>query len=315
MGLGHLMRSKTLADAFDFEQIQCHFAVKEIHSSTALEPHVVHYLENEESFLSLIEAGDYQTVIVDHYDYTSDMLQQIKSLTKVLIILDDECNRGNLYADIIINSVTLATQLPYQKYAAEAELLLGSNYVLLRNEFVNCRLVDYVDRKKIVITFGGSDMKNLTLPLLKKLPDTELIKQAIVVVTGAGCQRINEINSFCKQYSIEHRHNEAQMEKLFSQAKMAISAAGSTVFELARCGVPAVFSVIADNQLLSMSEHEQQGWCVKVDCRKHNNVAEIIDKACKMLNDPGLGAMSAHARLLVDGNGAQNVAKHIERKI
>jgi len=320
MGIGHLMRCKTLADALHDEAVQCHFAVKEIHSDTALSPHSVHYLENEENFLSLIEAGDYQAVVIDHYDYSSDRLQQIKNLTRCLIVLDDECNRGNLYADIILNSVSLAAQLPYQKYAPQAELLLGSDYVLLRKEFIHCHLTDFTDRENIVVTFGGSDMNNLTLPVLKKLTKTELIKYPIVVVTGASCQKVEVISRFCVEHSIEHRHNESHMETIFAQAKFAISAAGSTVYELAKCGVPTVFSVIADNQWLSMLDHEQRGWCTKVDCRrvdhrKHSHIDEIIDKACKMLKDPELSLMSAQARRLVDGNGAHNAAKYIEKRI
>lgn len=315
MGLGHLMRSKALADAFNSETIQCHFAIQEIHSPNALEPYTVHYLENEQHFLSLLKTGTYQAVIIDHYDYTSEMFSRVKSLAEILVILDDECNRGDLYADVIINSVGLAAQLPYQKYAPQADLLLGLHYVLLRNEFVHGHLMPYTDRKNILITFGGSDMKELTLPVLKKLLNTELMKQPIIVVTGASCPRVEEIDALCRQYSIEHRHNETQMEKLFSQAKMAISAAGSTVFELARCGVPAVFSVIAENQLLSMAEHEQLGWCSKVDCIKHNNVDKIIEQALKMLKNSDLAAMSHQARLLVDANGARNAANAIEMRV
>ena len=59
-------------------------------------------------------AKSYDIIIIDHYDYSSDMLKQLSLYQhSVLIVLDDECNRGDLYADIIINPIKQAQKLPY----------------------------------------------------------------------------------------------------------------------------------------------------------------------------------------------------------
>ncbi len=142
-GLGHIMRSMALADALvkkifkpenDPIEIECTFAAKKIHANEAVNSHQLIFIESEEDFLSL--AKSYDIVIVDHYEYTTELFFKLSILEhSILVILDDECNRGNLYADIVINPVTQAVSLPYKKVAPGAKLLLGSEYILLRPIF------------------------------------------------------------------------------------------------------------------------------------------------------------------------------------
>ena len=105
------------------------------------------------------------------------------------------------------------------------------------------------------------------------------------------------------------------MANLFANARLAISAAGSTAFELACCGVPAVFAVVADNQLLSIMEQKQYGWCEVVDCREKNQPEELLLLAEKMLKTMPLETMSQKARSLIDGKGAERVALYIKKSL
>ena len=52
-GLGHIMRSKALADALRKIGVECTFAVKTIHANDAVNPHQLIIINNEDEFLSL----------------------------------------------------------------------------------------------------------------------------------------------------------------------------------------------------------------------------------------------------------------------
>lgn len=315
-GLGHLMRSKALADALRKKGVECTFAVKTVHANNALNPHQLLFIgseaiNTEDEFLALAE--NYDSVIIDHYDYSSELFYALSQLEHTtLVVLDDECNRGFLYADLIINPVNQARSLPYQQMSPGAELLLGSDYILLGQAFAQVACPDYESRDSIVVTFGGSDVTNLTLPVLKAIKNTSLTDFNIIVVTGGGGKNIEEIKDYCHQYDFLHQHNVNNMAALFSKARFALSAAGSTAFELACCGVPAVFAVVADNQLMSINEQCQSGWCEMVDCRRENKAEELVHKAEQMIKSTQLESFSQTAQALTCAQGADRAASYIK---
>ena len=49
---------------------------------------------------------------------------------------------------------------------------------------------------------------------------------------------------------------------------LTVSAAGSSQFELACAGSPAILLVVADNQLDASLQAVQQGWCDVIDMRE-----------------------------------------------
>lgn len=322
-GLGHVMRSKALADALFKMQINCTFAVQSIHSEDAVIPHQLMKIQSEDDFVSL--AKSYDVIIIDHYDYTTELLYKLsKQERSVLVVLDDECNRGHLYADIVINPVKNASSLPYKEMAPDAKFLFGPEYVLLRALFkdMDCQPFSpsfFKQRKSIVITFGGSDVTGLTLPVLKLIHNTSLVNFEVIVVTGAGCKNSNEIAQYCQKKHFTYQHNVKNMAALFSKARFAISAAGSTAFELAYCGVPSVFAVVADNQLHSVKEQCQYGWCQMVDCREQSrnskNAIELLSLAEQLLNSGQLEKLSQTAQTVIDGKGAQRIAACIKHEI
>ncbi len=310
-GMGHLMRCRALADALHAQGVACTFACKIIDSEICLSPHRLHSIENEDEFLAISKS--YQWIIVDHYEYSSEELYVLhKHPDSHLIVLDDMGNRGHLYADIIINPLAKARAFTSYQLSSRAQLLLGPEYCLLGESFQTVKLPAFETRNRIVITFGGSDVAGLTLPVIKAVADYDAITSyRIVVVTGAACADGPAIEKHCEQQHYQYRHNVQNMAELFSTARLAISAAGSTIFELACCAVPSVFAVVADNQWLAAREHSLLGWCRSVDCRKVQPVNELLQQAELLLTDNNLEQYSQTARKIVDAKGAGRVASRI----
>ncbi len=315
-GLGHLMRSMALADALSKQAIECTFAVKHIHDQHAIKPHYLLVIKSELEFLSLAE--HYNIIIIDHYEYASELFYQLSKLMhSALIVIDDEANRGQLYADMIVNSLKQANLSVYKQQSPKAQLLLGWDYVLLGKHFAEQKMMAYKQRQSIIINFGGADVTSLTLPVLQQIKKTLLSEFTIIVVTGAACQQHLAIEAYCQQQSFDYHHDVKNMALLLSRGALAIAAAGSSIFELAYCGVPSVLAVVADNQLLSCQEQQQYGWCTMVDCRRGDHSSEqataLLDKAQQMIHSGQLESYSKMARSLINGRGAERVAIEINQ--
>jgi spore coat polysaccharide biosynthesis predicted glycosyltransferase SpsG len=102
------------------------------------------------------------------------------------------------------------------------------------------------------------------------------------------------------------------MPQLMIEADLAISAAGSTIWELAYLGVPAILGVVADNQRVGASALERCGAAMAFDGTSKSSVDELRQALGTVYDDqPRRAAMSEAARGLVDGNGVALVAKQI----
>ena len=77
--------------------------------------------------------------------------------------------------------------------------------------------------------------------------------------------------------------------------------------------MPAVIAVFADNQLMSIKEQCQHGWCEMIDCRTQNKAQEIVSKAEQMIHSGALETLSQTAQSLVDAQGADRVAAQIKQ--
>ncbi len=315
-GLGHLIRSKALADALLKMGVSSTFAVKHIHNKKALETHQVLFIQTENEFLSHVR--HYELIIIDHYDFNSDHFYSLSLIInpypeKKLIILDDECNRGQLYADVIINPMPTANTFAYKEYAPNAHLLLGLQYTLLRSEFSQTHCLDYKQRESIIISFGGSDVAELTLPVLKHVVQSKLSHFPLIVIVGAACPQAESIHKFCLLHNITCLFDVKNMAHLFFQAKLALSAAGSTVYELAYCGVPSVFAVVADNQWQPVEQQSSLGWCSLIDCRSQKRAKKLVQIAENMMFNKPLNELSKIASSAMNTNGADKVASFLNK--
>ena len=74
----------------------------------------------------------------------------------------------------------------------------------------------------------------------------------------------------------------ANMSKLMSNSDLAISACGSTLYELAACGIPTIGIIVAENQeRLGKIMHDRGmvynlGWSSKLEAKIVKNVVEMI---------------------------------------
>ena len=103
------------------------------------------------------------------------------------------------------------------------------------------------------------------------------------------------------------RKDVSDMAELMAAADVAISAGGSTCWELCLMGLPMLLIDVADNQTKLVNELDRRGCAIRVGDRKVS-VETIADQLNRVVVSEELRqSLSQRSRELVDGNGAARV--------
>lgn len=298
MGAGHLMRCISLAYAFTKLGHQILFIVSKETSDLIL---TLDSFEFDYLSLDVPEKADQEVinissknthpksliVVLDGYWFDTNYLNNLKKIGLVLVVLDDENNRGPLPCDVIINSTESGKLLGYQSSAPKALHLLGRGYALLRPEFQSPDENHAADRSDLFVCFGASDVADLTLPIVDELIKHDELLRNLSIVTGPAYAFPELVKQKVSNYqAVQYHHNASNMASLMAKAKLAISASGGTIFELLSLGVPSILVVVANNQLAAAREHESLGWCKVIDAREGLDLKAITSLALKLWSAP-----------------------------
>ncbi|QRV23121.1 UDP-2,4-diacetamido-2,4,6-trideoxy-beta-L-altropyranose hydrolase [Marinomonas foliarum] len=313
IGMGHRVRCQALIHAFNELGWQCQFVVDQRYQAFASQQDCLIGGESEEEckseFLALARQSD--LVVLDHYGYSADDIAQLYQYQTNLLVLDDMNDRGEFPAKWLLNPLQ-------QDYSKHIEFpLVGSRYALLRPAFQQLD-ESQSSPEQLLITLGGTDPLALTLPILNALLVSNFPTKYIQVLLGANAKNADQVIHFCRVNNIAFEQGLADVTPLMKQAKMAISAAGGTLFELACMGVPTIFAQVADNQTRSLQQHVPLNWCRSVrfdnvveDVRQQG-VEQLVEEVNRRwLDHQWQQNASRIARSLVDGNGAKRVAEKV----
>lgn len=313
IGMGHRVRCQALSHAFDELGWQCQFVVDRRYQAFTSQQDCLIGGESEEEckseFLALARQAD--LVVLDHYGYSADDIAQLYQHQTNLLVLDDMNDRGEFPAKWLLNPL----QQDYSKYIEFP--LVGSRYALLR-PFFQLQEESQVSPEQLLITLGGTDPLALTLPILNALLASDFPAKYIKVLLGGSAKNADQVIRFCRVNNIAFEQGLADVTPLMKQAKMAVSAAGGTLFELACMGVPTIFAQVADNQTRSLEQHVPLNWCrsirfdnVSEDIRQQG-VEQLVEEVNRRwLDHQWQQNASRIARSLVDGNGAKRVAEKV----
>lgn len=219
---------------------------------------------------ALVAAVDPVAIVLDGYCLDAEYRCAVAALGRPVLAIDDGNLPFALHADIVLNSAPLADPVYYARIAPGAELLLGPAYAPLRAEFRDST----PDRaaagssERVLLTLGGSDPAGLTLPVSRALLEALPGEAQLDVVLGAAYPDYGPIETLAADRAprVRLHRNTERMAALMAGVRLAVSAAGSTLWELANMGVPTVGLVVADNQAdnLRTPAHE---WFLSVDAR------------------------------------------------
>jgi UDP-2,4-diacetamido-2,4,6-trideoxy-beta-L-altropyranose hydrolase len=253
-------------------------------------------------------------VVLDGYHFDETYQQLIKESGHRLFVIDDMAHLKHYYADIVLNQNLHAEQLHYS-CEPYTRLLLGTRYVLLRREFLKWqgwkREIPEV-AQKILVTLGGADPHNVTLKVVQALQQVDIEGLEAVVVIGTSNPHAKVLQEAIKQSHIPTRliHNARNMPELMAWADLAVSSAGTTVWEMVFMKLPIVLIVIAENQILIAQSLGRIGVGLNLGRYNQVNSDSIVETiAAITMNSIQRSSACQKARWLVDGYGMNRVIK------
>lgn len=327
IGIGHAFRCMALIEQLSLvENVEClviakplpEFIIKRLQALNAqlfLLAEQASCLIEFAQFDKLSEDFQTRTLVLDGYQFSGQYRQQLSALMFQVIAFDDTNDLDFLYCDVVINALPFAQDIGYQQSAPQAKHLIGLDYSIIRQEFLRSKKRSFHGRQKLLINFGGSDIGNLTLPLIEQLIEKQhftSLKSIIVITGGAYCES-KKVRAIAKKIGFTHIHNCQNMAEILPDCKVAICAPGAIVYELAYCGVPSIFLTVADNQLLSARAHQDIGWCKVENGLDKQGIAFALQHLEMLWHDDGLlSEMSDTAQRLIDGQGVNRICGEIK---
>lgn len=273
-----------------------------------------------ELFKSIDEYSEAELIIFDGYYFSKEYFEAF-SKEKKTVYLDDLVAEA-MPVDVIINYNLFADKHEYERLYENCPsgpiLILGTDYVPLRKEFSAVPPIKISDRvENVLVLTGGADPVHVAPELAKSVVSRGIKNIRFHFVCGALSDVADELNKLQNDNVIVH-FDVKDMKTLMCSCDMAISAAGSTLYELCACGVPTINYSVADNQRLAADEFAARGIMYtmgvvkdpKAFCIDVLNVVDKLSKDFKMRSE-----MSSKAKALVDGNGAKRLASRLEELI
>lgn len=249
-------------------------------------------------------------LIVDTYFVTETYLSALEDVCPVIYI--DDLNLFRYPVSVVVNYNIYAFDIPYEEIyrGTKTKLLLGPQYAPLRKEFQNIEPCIRDTVQRILITVGGSDRYNIAGKILREITvDERFSGIEFHVVAGRLNPHIADLRELAEVNPLIHIHqNVTEMAKLMQSCDLAVTAGGSTMYELCACGVPSVCFSWADNQLMSVKVFSEKGLIPSAGDMREDEVKciwRIVDSLNKYLQDSSLRrGKSSGMRSVTDGRGA-----------
>lgn len=325
VGLGHLQRCLSLASALRQRGAECSFVTNPEVSNTdrigvfGFEREVVRAEKSwgpDDLAQTRSAAGKHgwTTVIVDSGRKGPEYLRGLRDAGLSVCAVEDLAPFP-FPCQLVVNGDAHAGRLRYQSSSGDTRFLLGPEYAVLRQEFW-----EVPDRRaqsrmrKILVTLGGADPDNLMPSLLRKIGELP-VPLEITAVIGPYFERLDSIEEAARSISpaVNLVRDPPSVRALMEEADLAVSAAGQTLYELARVGCPAVSFVMGSDQDAQLEAIAQSGCALSVgDSRQGDFCGRVSEALMALLNDAALReAMTKAGRRLVDGQGAHRVAEAV----
>ncbi|MCR4650617.1 MAG: hypothetical protein K5662_02565 [Lachnospiraceae bacterium] len=286
------------------------------------------------------------TLVIDSYFITDGYLNAIRHMGIRTVVIDDLCEK-RIPADVVINYNAYADAGRYRELYSGAvrcdadagksayntdghiaekvsgsesadkiktALYVGSRFIPVREMFLNR---GYKVRKKVenvLITTGGSDISGIGCRILESLiGDTGVTFYVIAGRFNPYIDRLKELAAD-KDNVIVYDHVD-DMAGLFLKCDIAITAGGSTTYELCAIGLPFICFSYADNQEQVVEYMDDHG--IASDAGAYHRAGDLVIHNIRNIYDryrEYYDIRKSHSDMglrLVDGKGAGRMARII----
>ncbi|MFA5410261.1 MAG: UDP-2,4-diacetamido-2,4,6-trideoxy-beta-L-altropyranose hydrolase [Candidatus Omnitrophota bacterium] len=314
IGFGHITRCLALYQAFEERGTELEFIVNGDNSILDLLKdkycQIFNWIKEKNKMTKLVSSSD--MAIIDSYLADKSLYNSISKITNGRLVMIDDYNRLEYPKGIIVNPSIYGDKIVYPQKKG-LTYLSGKDYVILRKEFWNVpgKKINK-NIKKVMITFGGADEKDMTGKVLQFLKDNdfEFTKKVIV---GKGFKSAEYIQKFKDPITdLIYYPNTKEMKGLMLESDLAISSAGQTLNEFARVGLPTIAIALADNQLNNAKGWQEAGFVRYAGWWQDAKSLEKIGQFINQLADPNQRANIYRAgKKFIDGKGCTRIVDYV----
>lgn len=265
---------------------------------------------------NIIKNFNISTILLDSYSVTSYYTDIVGDIVNLFYIDDFYINYFRNLKGII--SYNIGCDFTKKLYDFPTQNILGIKYVPLRKEFNNISPVNVgCNIKNIVITTGATDKYLIVEDFIKMfIKEPSLIGINLHVVIGRFFTNKDMLEKFSNDNEkIILYHNTTKITDIMLRCDMAISAGGTTLYELCVCGLPTVAFCIADNQRgITKALYGQQALLYSGDysMSKDKLLKNILNNTLEVIKDKSLRQELQHKAInILDAKGAMRIAQKI----
>lgn len=332
LGIGHLMRCRSLAYALRQEGAQCIMvgpsleyclpADKNIFNGWLPKPGWNSSQNDAKYLISCVPEHPLPgLIILDDYRIDEQYQQILLKAGLRWLQFDRKADRF-LWADWVVNANPATCQRDYsailQKPGSIA--LVGPRYAVLRPEF--SLGADYIRNNNnlmnVLVTFGGGDDRGAILFTLQSLLPTTTTKIRFHVISGAQNPRNTEIGEWIRSMGenrVTLHINPVEVAPIFFGCDLAIIAGGTTTFEAAACGLPMILITTAENQVDQARAWHDQRAAVYLGKCNGVNAEELVQAFSRLTDMVQRRQMGDIGKNMVDGKGAKRIAQILMRSV
>ena len=327
IGLGHVMRTLVLAKELRKQNNQVIYLCRDEKNFHKYKAGIEKIAEENFKIIKISENNFIRDIIniqkqinadlliTDSYDVDEEYFNILRPYFKLSGYIDD-VNKCRMNVDFILNQNINAHDLNYRKTTNQkTKLLLGTQYCLMRDEFReahNNKIIN--DRcEKILLTLGGMDDRFNTIKILNIIKDIN--KKIYVVIGKAFTKEVrDEVYKLAKENADIIPCENAEMSQLMLECDLAVSACGSTLYELAAMKVPAIGLIIAENQKKVAEKMTKKSLIINSFDINQLNKKEFIDSLQEYMSNNVLRRnIIEKMNDLVNVNGVENVVYDINK--
>ena len=253
-------------------------------------------------------------LLVDSYQVTPRYMESLRE--NVTLAYIDDLNAFDYPADIVINYSVYAEDISYPQ---NKRYLLGTKYAPLRRQFdiseevLEAAAAKRARNRQILITTGASDPYHVTDKTVNAIiNEPALDDYSIAVIRGRFFD--NDMTGIHPD-RVRIYENVENMADLMLESTMAVSAGGSTLYELCACHVPTVTFSYADNQLGNVTGFDRRGIMPYAgDATNDNDLGkQITQNLLKFHNNPEAQTSVINKMRSLDcGKGAAHLARCVK---
>lgn len=250
-------------------------------------------------------------ILADSYYITNSYLKELHKYGKVAVL--DDMAKIAWNADAVINYNVFAHQEMYEALQGTYGTLFytGGRYIPIRREFCGRNYAVRERVENILITTGGGDQENITGQILEHI---HLPICQYHVVTGRFNPHYDSLLQLARAHQNIHiYHDVRNMAGLMEQCDLAVTAGGTTIYELSAIGVPFVCFSYAENQeklTEYIGKNKIAGYGGAFHKTPEQTLVSIKEQINSLIENYDLRLRCSKAeRQLVDGQGATRIAR------